>query len=186
MVERLNRRFVCQCAPTLAGLKVGSLFCCERGDARWLCPALSSWKKALQNKGIAARILCMRNERALIYVYRQRQLEQILSEPEVQAFLREFGYRSFSVEGAIADLIARIGGCSSFPHEIGVFLGYPLGDIRGLIENRGKNYKLCGCWKVYGDERSAQAQFQAFQDCRAHFCALFNQGCSISSLVEAA
>ena len=31
--------------------------------------------------------------------------------------------------------------CSAeFPHEIGVFLGYPLGDVVGFIENRGKNF----------------------------------------------
>ena len=151
-----------------------------------LCPALSSWKIALKNKGIGARILRIHNGHALIYVYRQKQLEQALSQPEIQAFLQSFGYRGFAPEAAIACLIARIEQSRSFPHEIGVFLGYPLGDIKGFIQNCGKNYKLCGCWKVYEDAISAQKLFKAFQDCRASFCQLFDQGCSISSLAKAA
>ena len=38
-----------------------------------------------------------------------------------------------------------------FPHEIGIFLGYPLADVAGFIRNKGRNCKCIGTWKVYGD-----------------------------------
>ena len=39
---------------------------------------------------------------------------------------------------------------ADFPHEIGVFLGYPLEDVVGFIRHRGKCFTCCGCWKSYG------------------------------------
>lgn len=38
-----------------------------------------------------------------------------------------------------------------FPHEIGVFLGYPEKDVQSYIEHKGKNYIFCKYWKVYHD-----------------------------------
>lgn len=50
-----------------------------------------------------------------------------------------------------------------FPHEIGLFLGYPLEDVQGFIENRAEGYKCVGCWKVYGDEEYAKQEFRAIK-----------------------
>ena len=30
-------------------------------------------------------------------------------------------------------------GKADFPHEMGIFLGYPLGDVKGFIEHHGRN-----------------------------------------------
>ena len=35
---------------------------------------------------------------------------------------------------------------AGFPHEIGIFLGYPAHDVRGFIENGGKNCRFIWCW----------------------------------------
>ena len=34
-----------------------------------------------------------------------------------------------------------------FPHEISVFLGYPLKDVKCFISRRGSGYHMCGEWK---------------------------------------
>ena len=47
-----------------------------------------------------------------------------------------------------------------FPHEVGLFLGYPPGDVEGFRLNHGRNFKLCGLWKVYCDMEQATARFQ--------------------------
>ena len=62
-------------------------------------------------------------------------------------------------ENCIRHLQARFTGNDCFPHEVGLFLGYPLDDVTGFIEQKGKNYKCCGIWKVYGDPQQTQDIF---------------------------
>ena len=121
------------------------------------------------------------------YVYRIRRLVRDLADPEIRQFLADCGYRDFSVEGALAHLARRImekGG--EFPHEIGLFLGYPLGDVKGFIKHRGQNCKCTGCWKVYCDEREARRQFCRFEKCRSIYCRLYREGRALSRLTVAA
>lgn len=49
----------------------------------------------------------------------------------------------------IRNLRIRINSSKTFPHEIGLFLGYPVEDVKGFIENKGENCVKCGAWKVY-------------------------------------
>ena len=51
---------------------------------------------------------------------------------------------------------------SDFPHEVGLFLGYPVWDVKGFIEHKGQQYKLCGYWKVYDDVPGALCKFEEY------------------------
>lgn len=51
-----------------------------------------------------------------------------------------------------------------FPHEIGLFLGYPLEDVKGFIENKADSSKCSGCWKVYGNEQKALKLFEKYEN----------------------
>ena len=66
-----------------------------------------------------------------------------------------------------------------FPHEIGIFLGYPLEDVDGFITHQGENCKLCGCWKVYGNVEQARRTFANYEKCRVFLCAKLSKGCNI-------
>ena len=54
-----------------------------------------------------------------------------------------------------------------FPHEVGIFLGYPLWDIRAFMQNPRREAKLTGYWKVYYKVEKARAQFQKYDRCIA-------------------
>ena len=73
----------------------------------------------------------------------------------------------------------------AFPHEIGLFLGYPPEDVEGFRRNKGQNYKLCGWWKVYGDAEEAGAFFQRCDRCRAALCRQIRAGRSLPELFRA-
>jgi hypothetical protein len=47
-----------------------------------------------------------------------------------------------------------------FPHEIGLFLGYPPEDVRGFIFNKGQNFICCRYWKVYHNAERAMEMFR--------------------------
>ena len=70
-------------------------------------------------------------------------------------FSAGFGYTEGSAEEMLGRLADRIGMYAGrelvFPHEIGVFLDYPLADVEGFIRNAGRDYLLSGYWKVYHD-----------------------------------
>ena len=85
----------------------------------------------------------------------------------------------FSLEKDLNRLSKRIAEESEFPHEIGIFLGYPTEDVEGFIANKGDNFKLCGCWKVYGDEEKAKRLFINYDRCRSFLCNKLNEGSDI-------
>ena len=69
-----------------------------------------------------------------------------------------------------------------FPHEIGLFLGYPLQDVLGFIENRGQGSKLVGTWKVYGDEEAARRTFARYKKCTAVYSRCLKEGTPLEKL----
>ncbi len=57
-------------------------------------------------------------------------------------------------------------GKAEFPHEVGLFLGYPIWDVEGFIVHKGQDYKLCGYWKVYDDVPGALLKFKKYDTIR--------------------
>lgn len=119
-------------------------------------------------------------------MYRVKKLEEDLKKNEVSKFLRENGYKETCVNYAISLLKKRLMDLKAFPHEIGVFLGYPIEDVIGFINNKGCNFKCCGYWKVYGDKEKAIKEFARYDKCRMIYTKLWNQGRSILKLTVAA
>ena len=181
-----------QCAPVLAGLKPAGLFRYETRDCADLARRVRSWNKQLNSKGLRVRVMkgCARTHRFLVYVYREAQLSAVLADKAVQEFLRQEGYQLPAEQeqtGALLNQLSRRLCCQAeFPHEIGVFLGYPLPDVVGFIENSGRNFTCCGCWKAYGDPQAAQRHFAQLRKCTAVYLRLFHSGTPIARLTVAA
>ena len=174
------------CSPTLASLKSASLFNYRFSSREELESDLSRWNRELSAKGVELTVLNTDAGRALVYVYRRSALESDLARSDIRVFLSGYGYDSFDVQSAVSRLRHRTALCGSFPHEIGVFLGYPLGDVIGFIENRGKNSKCAGCWKVYCNECEALKTFERFKKCREIYERLWREGRSVLRLTVAA
>ena len=60
---------------------------------------------------------------------------------------------------------ARLRRESDFPHEVGLFLGYPPRDVEGFIREKARRAKCTGAWKVYGDEEVARKTFALYKRC---------------------
>jgi hypothetical protein len=168
-----DRMLVEYCSPTLGGLKTGNLFSVSLSNSQELV-ALSNRKKELSQKGVFIHILSVKKERALVYVYRKDMLEADLKKEGVREFLGTCGYQEFSLDQCIARVKKRLRYADTFPHEIGLFLGYPLKDVPGFIEHGGQNYKCIGDWKVYCDKQNAIKRFMKFQRCKETYTKLFD------------
>lgn len=164
------------CSPTLASLKVGSLFSFHPGCWKCLNEEATSINRQLREKGLALRIIRAEDSRALCYLYRRGQLEHLLEDADVQAFLKTYGYETFAAEAVLDRLCDRLTVKPDFPHEVGLFLGYPLSDVIAFIENKGQNCLYCGPWKVYTNACEALRQFAKFKKCADVYQRLYQEG----------
>lgn len=183
--KTLSDLIVEQCAPTLAGMKCGSLFnyrCQESTDAG---QEIREWNERLNPYGLYLEALNWREGSVLVYVYRRKDLDQRLREEGIGELLTDFGYPGTEAEVCLSYLKSRLL-TDDFPHEIGVFLDYPLGDVLGFIENKGMNCRLCGMWKVYCDHCEALKLFKKYKKCKEIYWKLYQQGRGILRMTVAA
>lgn len=175
------------CSPTLAGLKMGSLLCLPRLESQTDYEKLIDKYNHMYNaKGLHFRILYACPKRILLYVYRPAMVASYVQDQAVMAFLTQYGYAAGDALERMLDHLAdrfREGGC--FPHESGIFLGYPLEDVCGFITHKGNHAKICGDWKVYGDADKASRIFRMFSCCREDYINRFAVGTTLESLIVA-
>lgn len=166
-------------APTLLGIKCANLISLSAEEFNIAIHSEMFNKKAV-SKGLKSRILCSCGKKVLLLIYNEKLLENRLADSSVRDLLKSFGYDDcFALDEFLERLSQRIREIGDFPHEIGIFLGYPLEDVVGFIENKGINFKFCGCWKVYGCEETARRTFANYEKCRKFLCNKLNEGADI-------
>ena len=174
-----------QCAPTLAGIKTGSLFPCPYQSRQALMSEIRALNRRLSPKGLILLPVRYLDGKALLYLYRPSNLRQDLKDRLAAQVLEQAGYSCSKSEQCVVRLIRRLKENEDFPHEIGLFLSYPPEDVKGFIDNRACNFKCSSLWKVYGDEARAQAMFARFRKCTEIYCKLWQEGSSIEQLAVA-
>ncbi len=173
---------VYQCAPTLAGMKTGSLFPCPYTNRREITHEIRRFNQKYVRKGLCLLPLRFCNNRVLLWLFRPDQLKEDLNKPLASSILEECGYSCRSYGECITALVRRFSEIDTFPHEIGLFIGYPPADVDGFIRNKAQNYKVSGLWKVYDDEKYACALFQKYKRCTESYCSLWKSGCNLEKL----
>ncbi len=173
------------CAPTLAGMKTGNMFTYHFENLSELCNTMRRLNTLFREKGVRVLPLRYQKNSALIYLYRPSKLSKDLEDDMARNILRECGYCMTSPQSLIRNLMTRLNSCDAFPHEIGLFLGYPPEDVLGFIQNQARGYKCVGYWKVYGDEEKAKKIFERYKRCTSTYCRCYMKGSSIERLTVA-
>lgn len=177
----MSESFVQYSCATLAGLKCGSLFY-QRTSVDF-SERFSRLCNTLNAKGVGVCVLKREEGRVLLYVYRKNQLARVLAQGDVRLLLQGMGYTSLTLSEAVQTLARRIEAEGrEFPHEIGIFLGYPPEDVSSFIKEQGKNALECGPWKVYHNRTEALCQFRKLRHCREVYVKQFRAGKSIDKL----
>ena len=172
-----------QGAPTLAGIKTGSLCPCPCEDREDLLADIRRLNRRLSPKGLCLLPIRFLAGRALLYLYRPAELRRDLRDARVSELLRQAGYEDESCARCVARLACRFRESGEFPHKVGLFLSYPPEDAKGFIAHRANDFKCAGLWKVYGDEEKARALFAKYKKCTEIYCALWQ---SVSRLEQLA
>ena len=98
----------------------------------------------------------------VVLIYDEELLFKYLYKKENVSFLEEIGYpNDFTIEEALSVLRVRYKRYNC-PHELGIFLGYPVDDVKDFMECSGKECLSCGYWKVYNGHERAETIFKLF------------------------
>lgn len=178
----LAQSLVEYCAPTLAGIKTGNIFS-VRSDRIKVNNEIRKLNRILVCKGL--RLIPIRNkgDSMLIYLYRPERLTHDLDDPGAEEILREKGYPCGNSNCCLVELVKHLKNDINFPHEIGLFLGYPPSDVKGFMEDPRKGVKCVGCWKVYSNECEAQKIFDKYKKCTAIYSKESERGKHLESLI---
>ena len=171
------------CAPILSGSKAANIMTVTVHE-------FDRIGYLLQGTGIRYRFLKTKGDKGILYLYREKRLRQYLEQEEIQEFLSEYGYDQVDIAKMLNLLSKRIQLYNDqeavFPHEIGVFLEYPLGDVKGFLANEGKNFMYSGYWKVYQELQGAVRRFIQYDMERELTIQALMQGKTIREIALAA
>ena len=177
------------CSPTLAGLKSGSMFSVTFDGSEEMVRVLKELNGVLRNKGLRAVPFKKSETRYIVYIYRIAHLIKDLKSPRAEKILRSRGYEVGNLAGCLSELARRIRAGKEFPHEIGLFLGYPPEDVSGFIEYKcgegscNREPKCTGCGRVFGDKEKAERKFNQFKKCTKVYSEVYKQGRSLDKLI---
>nr|WP_272508963.1 DUF3793 family protein [Clostridium ganghwense] len=171
-------------APTIAKQKAAYLIIFHEKGKRNLYNLWEKYKKDVKNE-VSIRSYELKrlyNSTAVLF-YNEEHIRNILNQDKYMKLLKKFGYTSYmSVEESLLLLKKRY--TRECPHEIGVFLGYPMKDVIEFIDNPDKQCLMFGYWKVYHNIDYAKKIFEKYDKCKEEVASLILQGVEPSIIIN--
>lgn len=179
--ETVDLQMALQCAPLIAGLKTANMLSISRH-------LYDKVLAVLDKTDISCYILRESKEKMILLLYKKAEMEKDFENEQVRNFLYGCGYTEFDIEQLLWRLSERyrasMEGGEEFPHEFGIFLGYPIEDVQGFIQNKGKNCLYTGYWKVYKDLHEKVLLFQKFESARETMIMLISSGMGMRDIID--
>jgi hypothetical protein len=148
----------------------------------------SNWgsmgKAFIQSIGLDFIELRESDDSIVVLIYNQSLLEKYIDKEENKEFLVGLGY---SENGTIVEhlnVLANRYKEFNCPHELGIFLGIPIKDVKDFMDCNDKKCLLCGYWKVYNDCISAQRIFLSYDQVKEYTVSSIFKGIEGSTLVQ--
>ncbi|EJO5346318.1 DUF3793 family protein [Clostridium botulinum] len=154
-------------APTLDGVKPSTIVTLSTSgknlDFLW-----SKYKKDFLT---VYKINCIELKKTdkctTVLFYHKKALNNVLYNKYNLEFLKEIGYKDFSNEESfLLELKSRFK--DTCPHEIGIFLGIPIEEVKSFIQDPKRKCIYCGYWKVYNNLHKSKKQFTAYDISRTN------------------
>lgn len=178
----LKNQLALQCAPLLAGIKPSNLLTLRNHSVEEV-------EELFCGTDIVVRTLCQTKQQTVLLLFREQELQDYLSKPEVKEAMKLFGYQTLHFTDIFARLCTHyntyMNDRESFPHELGLLLGYPVEDVLGFIENHGQNYLYSGYWKVYGDVQQAKRTFARYNAAKEEMIRMACAGMEVKTMLSA-
>ncbi|MEA3255741.1 MAG: DUF3793 family protein [Candidatus Altiarchaeota archaeon] len=149
-IRYLARRIANHIAPTLAGEKPATLMNLSN-SCNGLFDLWNEFNKDIFHAGNIGYCELRRGDTNVIVLFFCRhKIDELLGTEDIRQFLSLIGYNTLSLEDALRILKSRYNP-PPFPHELGVFLGIPLKDVKAFMGLNSLPYIFTSMWGVYGD-----------------------------------
>ena len=181
-VDCLTAHLMLECSEVIAGAKPANLVSlvnrtrpCGRNlyllwqnHGQQLAERLPQLEfKALQTKERAVLLLC----------FDRRHLSQHLGHAGIRALLARADYAAdASTDQLLQVLAGRVATSSGFPHEIGLFIGYPAKDVAAFMGLVNLPFTCQGPWKIFGNPARSLDLADQFRSCRMRMNTLLASG----------
>lgn len=179
----LNQIFIRYSSQTICGIKPANLFTVSAKELSR--KILTTWENIASKQKLILRAFEISNKTMMIFIYNSKWIQDILSNSSIQNYMSSKKFSSpHNVEKSMEELIFRLKEKNEFPHEVGIFLGYPLEDVIKFEENKGKFCKYCGYWKSYSNPEEARKCCDLYRDCCQMCTQWFDEGYSIPQIIK--
>lgn len=159
--KKLKLYLINQCAPVIKELKPATLLMIKNQKLKEFHILATEWE-------LDWFMLYQGNQTSSVLLFHIEDLQYCLKQAEVVKFLNQMGYEKMNLEDMLRKLgvkIQQFYECKcEYPHEMGAFLGYPIGDVIGFLTKKGEQVLYRGYWNVYCDVELAKSMFAAY-DC---------------------
>lgn len=179
-MNNIELQLVMQCAPVIAGIKISNLLIIKT-------EILFSALDILKSSRFCYFLLMKDAEKTTILLYNPEKIKEYLEQDEITDFLRQMGYKDCSL-GYVLSMFRRryqnyMKQPHRFPHEMGILLGYPMEDVTGFIQNKGKNFLYMGYWKVYGNLSDKIQLFRRYEMAKEQQVQMIADGIGMSEIL---
>ncbi|CAH2030646.1 DUF3793 family protein [Trichlorobacter ammonificans] len=180
-LDCLTAHLVLECSEALAGIKPASLVSLVNRQRSCGRNLYHLWQQHSHELSAALPMLRFRvlqsSERALLlFCYHPEQLAAHLSHPGIRALLVKAGYDGAGDSSdLLEELNRRIAGHGSFPHEIGLFIGYPAKDVAAFMGLVKLPFTCQGPWKIFGNPEKSLCLAGSFRRTRRMVGTLLEQ-----------
>lgn len=146
---------------TLMGVKPASLINVHSDQCVKLCKT-----HFVCGGPVACVIVKATQEKTQLFFYHQGCLQAVLADGVNRLFLMRLGYpEQGTADQYVRILIQRMRG-TPFPHEAGLFFGYPIKDVCGFMGAPIRYRKTMG-WRMYGDTRVSEIIYERYKNARS-------------------
>lgn len=170
------------CSPTLAGIKTAGLFAAAADDEMMLYRYIAEFNRKVLKKGLCLIPVSHKKNHFNLFLYRPDLLKKDLECELCRSILKSYQCYEGDMHQCLYALRKRMQNNKDFPHEIGLFLGYPPEDVYGFIKHREVGCKHIGVWRVYDNVERAQCTFMKYQACTKILSQRFLNGTPIEQL----
>jgi hypothetical protein len=124
------------------------------------------------------------NDLIIVLIYNHRVLEKYIGEEDNKEFLGSIGYSDNTTVIEYLNMLKNRYKKYNCPHELGIFLGIPLNDVKDFMNCDDKKCLLCGYWKVYNDCISAKRIFESYDHVKEYTIESIFKGIDGNALVQ--
>lgn len=181
-LDCLTAHLMLECSEVFAGIKPANLVSLvnrPRPCGRNLYQLWQSSHQLAETRlsNINFLVLKTKERSLLLLCYKREVLEHHLSNTGVRCLLQEAGYdTTASFDSLLEELCQKIDEHNPFPHEIGLFIGYPAKDVAAFMGINSLPFTCQGPWKMFGDPTQSLELAKQYRCCRQKMSSVLASG----------